>query len=524
MDWLDQYLNGLGEYKTTVSPADTHIWGVKPKLNNVQERMIFDAVAQSELEFRQIVQEARTALEEHGMSNTDVEDGIGADPGSPARSTTTSVTPTPSITPTITVTPSITPTMTVTPTITVTTTITITPSITPTITPSPTRAASTAFLSLTTLAVSAIAIDNGYTRFFSTSRSAQKSWLATNSDCDSVQQGIWHDGSVWNMRFYNSNYQEYVGCVVNYDLLYTNNSPSDVIPLTGWPADVQVGKDRLVQQVYTGGVAYNPSSGPSNYTLTLSGANVESAYDYIFNTPQQLSPRIDYFNVGQTVKMSLCALWLNGQYNFTDVYGTPRRYPVVVSSNTNVATVNNSAQTITFVNAGTARFTLTAYPDSDYAELSQYAYFNLKSFALSAPNTFVYAFTGGTLTTEASQTINLSGIRMYVNDWMYGKQRPFVRSEYVPRLSSTNNINYGINSMWFSFHKPVGKSGLPLNYAYALMNKSPYQNWWSGFNIYTAAAILWDYLPTETNTTDISAVSAGFQYGYNNTIPVRALV
>ena len=82
MDWLDQYLDGLGEYKTTVSPADTHIWGVKPKLNNVQERMIFDAAAQSEAEFRQLVQEARAELEEHGMSRDDVAEGIGADPGS----------------------------------------------------------------------------------------------------------------------------------------------------------------------------------------------------------------------------------------------------------------------------------------------------------------------------------------------------------------------------------------------------------------------------------------------------------
>ena len=83
MDWLDQYLNGLGEYKTTVSPADTHIWGIKPKLNNVQERMQFDAAAQSEAEFRTLVQEARAELEEHGMSRDDVAEGIGSDPGSP---------------------------------------------------------------------------------------------------------------------------------------------------------------------------------------------------------------------------------------------------------------------------------------------------------------------------------------------------------------------------------------------------------------------------------------------------------
>jgi cell division septation protein DedD len=82
MDWLDQYLDGMGNYRTTVSPADTHIWGVKPKLNSTQQRMIFDATAQSELEYRQLVQEARSALEEHGMSHADVAEGIGSDPGS----------------------------------------------------------------------------------------------------------------------------------------------------------------------------------------------------------------------------------------------------------------------------------------------------------------------------------------------------------------------------------------------------------------------------------------------------------
>jgi hypothetical protein len=90
MDWLDQYLNGLGDYKTTVSPADTHMWGVKPKLNNIQERMQFDAAAQSEVEYRQLVQEARAELEAQGggMSVDDVQAGIGADPGSPTVQTT----------------------------------------------------------------------------------------------------------------------------------------------------------------------------------------------------------------------------------------------------------------------------------------------------------------------------------------------------------------------------------------------------------------------------------------------------
>jgi len=84
MDWLDQYLDGMGNYKTTVSPADTHMWGAKPKLNSTQQRMIFDAAAQSELEYRQLIKEARSDLEAHGMSHEDVAEGIGADPGSPA--------------------------------------------------------------------------------------------------------------------------------------------------------------------------------------------------------------------------------------------------------------------------------------------------------------------------------------------------------------------------------------------------------------------------------------------------------
>ena len=78
MDWLDTYLDGLGQYKTTVSPSDTHIWGEKPNLNNQQKRMLFDAAAQSELEYRLIVQEARQAEIDAGM-------GGSYDAGSAAR-------------------------------------------------------------------------------------------------------------------------------------------------------------------------------------------------------------------------------------------------------------------------------------------------------------------------------------------------------------------------------------------------------------------------------------------------------
>ena len=78
MDWLDTYLDGLAQYKTTVSPCDTHIWGEKPNLNNQQKRMLFDAAAQSELEYRLIVQESRQAEIDAGM-------GGSYDAGSAAR-------------------------------------------------------------------------------------------------------------------------------------------------------------------------------------------------------------------------------------------------------------------------------------------------------------------------------------------------------------------------------------------------------------------------------------------------------
>ena len=73
---MDDYLNGMGEYKTTVSPADTHIWGpAKPsKLQQslIQDSMVFD------IQQMRLIQEARQELERHGAAL-----GIGADPGSP---------------------------------------------------------------------------------------------------------------------------------------------------------------------------------------------------------------------------------------------------------------------------------------------------------------------------------------------------------------------------------------------------------------------------------------------------------
>ncbi len=76
MDWMDDYLNGMGEYKTTVSPADTHIWG-PAKPSKLQQSLIQDSIAFDVQQMR-LIQEARQELEKHGASS-----GIGADPGSP---------------------------------------------------------------------------------------------------------------------------------------------------------------------------------------------------------------------------------------------------------------------------------------------------------------------------------------------------------------------------------------------------------------------------------------------------------
>lgn len=78
MDWMDDYLNGMGEYKTMMSPVDTYAWGVKPVLNAQQNRMLFDAAAQNELQHRLMVQEARQAEIDAGM-------GGSYDAGSAAR-------------------------------------------------------------------------------------------------------------------------------------------------------------------------------------------------------------------------------------------------------------------------------------------------------------------------------------------------------------------------------------------------------------------------------------------------------
>jgi Leucine-rich repeat (LRR) protein len=75
MDWMDDYLNGMGEYKTTVSPADTHIWG-PAKPSKLQQSLIQDSMA-FDVQQMHLIKEARQELERHGAAL-----GIGADPGS----------------------------------------------------------------------------------------------------------------------------------------------------------------------------------------------------------------------------------------------------------------------------------------------------------------------------------------------------------------------------------------------------------------------------------------------------------
>jgi hypothetical protein len=659
MDWLDQYLNGLGEYKITVSPADTHIWGVKPKLNNVQERMIFDAVAQSEQEFRQIVQEARHELEAHGHS--DVADAVGADPGSPARASSPSVTPTPTVTPsiavsptptpTITVTTSITPTMTVTPTITPSSTTypgmlaanspliavnygnqstfrfgtnqivtrnygydpdiiwdwdsgtppgyyvifldfnfnipgawsfqlndsqtpsnryqwknnstnsmvvpsagwfgfaggggfvagttnlllsaipvspTPTPSITPTITPTysptptvtPTRwSPATAFVSLTTLAISAYLTDQGFpynypNYTFNNLRAGQKSWLNANpNSCDSVEQGIWHDGSVWNLRFYNAQDIEYVGCVAQYDITYTNNSPSDVVPLTGWPANVRIGK-----------YLYNESANTNsafNAQISLSGGLYERLMSFI--TPQgtqnRYLPRFDYFSSGTTINIILCSIGSYFPQPYAPPYGTSRRVPTMISSNTSVATVNNAAKTISFVGGGNVTIALTASQDNDYA--GQCAFIGLRSTNASNPVAYLYQLTGGSIQNAQGIFQSISGVRVYFNNWsLPSPYLPFLRSAYVAKLSSGNAAENAFSFAKGNNYNNNGESvkGAVINNYPGQINSagmfncnSVYNNSPYGFYCYSSySATYGGSGGISTDTTSVSAVSADY--------------
>jgi hypothetical protein len=111
-NWLDAYLDNLSDGRNAVYPPDKNTWmPVKPNVQ--QQRMVQDAVAFDQQCQMRLIQEARANLEAHGMMHADVTDGIGADPGSPAKQQSATPTPTPTRTPTPT--PTITPTVTPTP-------------------------------------------------------------------------------------------------------------------------------------------------------------------------------------------------------------------------------------------------------------------------------------------------------------------------------------------------------------------------------------------------------------------------
>lgn len=80
MDWLDNYLDDLSLTKSHTFPPDTHTWNPrhpsKKQMSFIQDSVVFD------LQKMRMIQEARSALEDHGMSHSDIADGIGADPGS----------------------------------------------------------------------------------------------------------------------------------------------------------------------------------------------------------------------------------------------------------------------------------------------------------------------------------------------------------------------------------------------------------------------------------------------------------
>jgi hypothetical protein len=69
MDWFDQYLDGMGEYKVTVSPADTHQWG-PAKPSKQQQSLMQDAMA-FDIQQMRLIQEARQELERHGAGAPD---------------------------------------------------------------------------------------------------------------------------------------------------------------------------------------------------------------------------------------------------------------------------------------------------------------------------------------------------------------------------------------------------------------------------------------------------------------------
>jgi hypothetical protein len=406
-----------------------------------------------------------------------------------------------------------------------------TPSITPTITPTysptptvtPTRwSPATAFVALTTLALSAyladLANDGNYPYYtFNNLRAGQKSWLNKNPySCDLVEQGIWHDGSVWNMRFYYSESLEYVGCTTQYDITYTNNSPSDVVPLTGWPANVRIGK-------YLYNDSENTINAGFNAQISLSGGIYERPMS--FKTPQgaqnRYLPRFDYFSSGTTINVILCGIGSYYPQQYAPPYGSSRRVPTMISSNTSVATVNNAAKTISFVGGGNVTIALTASQDNDYAGTC--AFIGLRSADASNPVAYLYQLTGGAIQNFNGIYQSISGVRFYLNNWsLPSPYLPFLRSVYVAKLSSgvasenalslAKGNNYNLNgasakgAVINAYPGEINNAGMfNCNSVY---NNSPYGPY--GFFCYSSYSVGYYTGGISTDTTSVSAVSADY--------------
>jgi hypothetical protein len=394
-------------------------------------------------------------------------------------------------TPTPTVTPTITPTITQTPTI--TPTISLTPSVTQT----PWTPA-TAFVALTTLAISAYLADQPFDQYsysFYNLRDSLSSWRAYNfyGSCDGIKQGIYHDGTAWKLRFHLAENVEYVGCVEQYDFTYTNNSPSNVVPLTGWPSNVRIGK-------------YLYNDGGSN-TITISGVttSINESYQITRIGPyNRFYPIYDYFSSGTTLQLSLC-----GNSNYVP-FGVNRRLPTMVSSNTSIATVNNADQTITFVGGGNVTIALTSVQDNNY--VGTCTLLGLRSTNISNPLTYIWQFSGGSVESSNYQSASLSGIRVYLNNWSNGNDGlPFMRSGYVARLSGSSGSGGALRNRFFQLQK--GYYGFYGQYVAVLNDYTNYlNNCASNYSCYTSYAGYYGGLGATINTT-VTGVSADYDRG-----------
>jgi hypothetical protein len=299
------------------------------------------------------------------------------------------------------------------------------------------------------------------------------------------------------MRFYYSESIEYVGCVTQYDVTYTNNSPSNVIPLTGWAVNIQIGKYLYNDSDYFGdpGVVGNLSISGIPTSLPAYGQQGTIV------PRNRFFPKIDYFPQGTTLQLTLCGL------GALVPYGVSRRLPTLVSNNTNIATVNNSAQTINFVGGGNFTIALTAVQDNDYRGVC--SFLSLRSTNINNQVTYIYQFSGGSYVDQNSSyiLIQLSGIRMYLNDWSCPGALPYLRSNYTARLSGTPQGRWPFyNVVQFSKN---GNNVYGNGYPNWLFNGIPN----SGYD-YVSYSNINGFVSGPVDNTSLSAVSADYDKGF----------